>query len=87
MLEFLKSDTFRRILAALVGLLLPVLNKKLGLDIPPEQVVSAMALMALYIAQSVANTMHARSVEAGAAASADVSTKAVAIAELTKPTP
>ncbi len=87
MLEFLASPTFRRILAAVVGLVLPLLNSKLGLNIPPEQVISAMALMAVYIGQSVANTMHARSVEAGAAASADVSTKAVAIAELTKPAP
>ena len=63
-MEFLKSDTFRRILAGLVGVVLPVLNKKLGLDIPQEQVVAAIGLVAVYIAQSVANAMHARHVEA-----------------------
>jgi hypothetical protein len=71
-MDFLKSDTFRRIIAGLVGLALPVLNQKLNLNIPSEQVVAAIILAAGYIAQSAANTMHARSVAAGTAAVAAV---------------
>ncbi len=52
MLEFLKSDTFRRLLMALVGALLPLLNSKLGLNIPSEQVVAAIGGIAVWIAQS-----------------------------------
>ena len=71
MLDFLKSDTFRRMVAGLVGVALPLLNAKLGLNIPTEQVVAAIVLVGGYIAQSVANSVHARSVEAGKAAAAD----------------
>ena len=84
MLDFLKSDTFRRAVAFLIGILLPLLNSKLGLNIPNEQVVSAIVLVAGYIAQSVVNSMHARSVDAGAAAAAAVDDKSKAVAELSK---
>lgn len=70
MLEFLKSDTFRRIIAAIVGLALPFMNQKLGLNIPSEQVIAAIVFLAVYIGQSVANTMHARLVAASTAGTA-----------------
>ncbi len=64
MIEFLKSDTFRRICAGLVGVALPFINAKLGISLPNEQVIAGMVLAAGYIAQSVANDMHARSTDA-----------------------
>lgn len=63
MLDFLKSDTFRRIVAGIVGVALPFINSKFGLNIPQEQVISAIGLAAVYIGQSTVNAMHARSVE------------------------
>lgn len=52
MLNFIQSDTFRRIVAGLVGVLLPMLNQKLKLEIPTEQVVATITLIAGYIVQS-----------------------------------
>lgn len=75
MLNFLKSDTFRRVCAALVGVAGPFINQKLGLNIPPEQVIAGMIFVAGYIGQSVVNSMHARSVAAGAAAVAVAQTQ------------
>lgn len=64
MIEFLKSDTFRRAVAAVVGAALPVVNgfvsQKFGITIPAEATVSAVVLLAGYIAQSAVNAMHAR---------------------------
>ncbi len=87
MLDFVKSDTFRRLCAALVGVALPYLNQKLGLSIPPEQVIAGMVFVGGYIAQSAVNSMHARSVEAGAAAvvAAQPQTPAAGLAEAPKP--
>lgn len=68
MTQSLMSATFRRIIAGLVGLVLPILNQKLHLDIPSEQVVAGIILAAGYIAQSAANSIHARAMSAGAAA-------------------
>lgn len=59
-MDFLTSDTFRRAVAGAVGVLLPLLNAKLGLNIPSDQVIAAIMLVAGYIAQSVANSIHAR---------------------------
>ncbi len=67
-MNFLASDTFRRLIAGLVGVALPVINAKLGLNIPSEQVIAAILLVAGYIGQSVANDMHARGVAAKVAA-------------------
>lgn len=84
MLSFLTSDTMRRIIAALVGLALPVLNQKLGLNIPTEQVIAGLVFVLGYIAQSVANSMHARAIAAGVAASGSVVTPADAAAVINK---
>lgn len=78
--EFLKSDSFRRIVAALVGVALPVVNAKLGLNIPSEQVVGALVVVGGYIAQSVANDMHAR--RAAVEAATNVKTVEEAVAHL-----
>ncbi len=46
------ADTERRIAAFLVGLALPVINSKFGLNIPSDQVIAAMALALGYVVQS-----------------------------------
>ena len=59
------NDTLRRILAALAGMSVPFVAaalSKVGINIPSEQIVGAEVGAALYIAQSVANAIHARSV-------------------------
>lgn len=65
-MDFLKSDTFRRLIAGAVGVLLPLINAKFNLNIPTEQVVASIMLIAGYIAQSTANAIHARSTEKAA---------------------
>ncbi len=65
---FLSSPTFRRILYALVGVLLPIVNQRFGWNIPTEQVIGAMTVLLGLITSSTINQAHARAVEAGAAA-------------------
>lgn len=64
MLEFLQSPTFRRILYGLLGVLLPVVNQKAGLNVPTEQVMGAIGAMVALIASSTRNQTHAREVDA-----------------------
>jgi hypothetical protein len=52
MLTFLASAVFKRIVAAIVMVLLPLLNARLGLEIPSEQVVAAILGVAAFIVQS-----------------------------------
>ncbi len=82
-MSFLQSDTFRRIIAALVAVALPVVNQKLGLNIPNEQVIAAISFLALYLGQSVANSIHARSV-AAAVSAADPTDPAAGLAAVPK---
>lgn len=65
---FLSSPTFRRILYALVGVALPLINAKMGWNISDAQVIGAMTVVLGLITSSTINQAHARSVEAGAAA-------------------
>ncbi len=74
---FLSSPTFRRILYALVGVLLPIVNARFGWNIPTEQVIGAMTVLLGLITSSTINQAHARSVEAGAAAGAAAGAGAV----------
>lgn len=71
MLEFLGGSSFKRIVAAVVMVVLPLLNAKLGLDIPSEQVVAAILGIAGYIVQS--------GMKSAAVAKADSNTEAAAI--------
>lgn len=52
MLEFIRSSTFRRIIAALVAVVVPLLNQKLGMQLDDAQVVAIISAIAVYIAQS-----------------------------------
>ncbi|TXH58771.1 MAG: hypothetical protein E6Q97_01325 [Desulfurellales bacterium] len=52
MIEFIKSDSFRRIVAALIGILVPFLNKKLGMGLDVTDTVEVIAVVATYIAAS-----------------------------------
>lgn len=72
LVDFLASGTFRRAVAALVAVALPIINSKLGLNIPSEQIIAAIVAAAGYVAQSVGNEMHARN--AGDAAAEKVVT-------------
>ncbi len=67
MLEFLQSPTFRRILAALAGVLLPILNQRFGWNIPTEQVVGSIAGLVALIGSSVLNQAHERGTDAAVA--------------------
>lgn len=49
---FLTSGTGRRLLAFLLGLALPILNKKLNLELDATAIVADVALVLGYIAQS-----------------------------------
>lgn len=51
MLDFIKSDSFRRIVALLVAVAVPFLNSKLGMQLDDAQVVSIIVAIAVYIAQ------------------------------------
>lgn len=62
----MEADSMRRLLVMLLGMALPVLNRKLGLDIPPEQVVGMLTLAGGYVLQSAARSMHSAQVEAAA---------------------
>lgn len=77
MLEFLASAVFKRIVAAIVMVLLPLLNAKLGLEIPSEQVVAAILGVAAFIVQS--------GLKAGAVVKADAQVEAAKL--LTPPVP
>ncbi len=57
---FASQGSVRRLAAFVVGLALPPLNKKLGLDIPSEQVIAGLAFVGAYIGQSLINSMSAR---------------------------
>ncbi len=80
-MDFLTSDTFRRVVAALVGVCLPAINawigSKLGVTIPPEATVSGIVLMAGYIGQSVANAIHLRATAAKTIATVDDAAKVI----------
>ncbi len=65
--SFLASPTFRRILYALAGLLLPILNQKLGWNLPTEQVVASIAGLVSLIASSTFNQAHERGTDAAVA--------------------
>lgn len=52
MLEFLGSPSFRRIVAALVAVALPIINKTTGLELDDAQLVAIIAAIGVYIAQS-----------------------------------
>ena len=76
------QNSTQRLIAFVAVLLLPFLNaalSKFGLSVSETQVVTAMGIGAGYIAQSVANAIHARS---SAAAQANAPTPAAAIADL-----
>jgi hypothetical protein len=71
MLSFLASPTFRRIVYGLVGVLIPLLNSKLGLNLSDTQVGEMLLTVVALITSSTVNQMHARSVAAGEAAAAN----------------
>ncbi|MBK7865234.1 MAG: hypothetical protein IPJ65_42875 [Archangiaceae bacterium] len=50
--NFLVSGTGRRLLVFLLGFLVTVLNKKLGLDLDAEQLVAEIVLVCGYFTQS-----------------------------------
>jgi hypothetical protein len=50
--EFISSGTGRRLLVLLLGLLLPLLNKKLGLELDANALVADVVLVLGYIVQS-----------------------------------
>lgn len=52
MIEFLTSGTFRRIIAALLGVLVPFLNKKFDLGLSEANIAEAIVVVVAYIAQS-----------------------------------
>lgn len=64
LVAFLAGGTFRRIVAAGVAVGLPAVNAwlgpKVGVDIPEGATVASIITLAGYIAQSVANEIHAR---------------------------
>lgn len=51
-LRALASGTARRIAIVVVGLVIVPLNRKLGLNIPPEEVAATLLLLATYLVQS-----------------------------------
>ncbi len=85
--DFLASGTFRRAIAALVAVALPVINSKLGLNIPSEQVIAAITAAVGYIAQSMLNEVHARTAGANAAAKVASVEDAANVFADAKPTP
>jgi hypothetical protein len=79
-MEQIQSKSFKRAVAVIAGLALPVLNSKLGLGLSSEEVVAGITLVGGYILQSAVNDMHARA--AGVEAAAKVTTTADAIAAM-----
>jgi hypothetical protein len=78
------QNSTQRLLAFVAVLVLPFLNallSKWGMAVSETQLVTAMGIGAGYIAQSVANAIHARSL---AAAQASAPTPAAAVADLNK---
>lgn len=67
MLEFLKSPTFRRIVYGLLGVALPILNKKFGWELTDVQVGEALFVVLGLITSSTVNQMHERGSEAAVA--------------------
>ncbi len=51
------SGALRRAAAALTAVLLPLLNQKLGLNVPSEQVIGAMTVLGGYVLQSSAHAI------------------------------
>lgn len=77
-METLKSKSMKRLAALVAGVALPILNRKLGLELTPDEVVASVTLIGGYILQSVVNDMSARN--AGVKAAAEVKTPSDAIA-------
>lgn len=77
------SDTLRRAIAGLAAFAAPfiaaLLKSKLGIEVDDAKVVAAVVACLGYLAQSVANTIHARAVAAALPA-----TPAAAVADLAK---
>ena len=67
MLEFLKSPTFRRIIYGLLGVLLPIVNKKFGWELSDAQVGEALLSVVALIVSSTVNQMHERGTDAAVA--------------------
>ena len=67
MIEFLSSPTFRRIIYGLLGVLLPIVNKRLGWELSDAQVGEALLALVALIASSTFNQAHARGTEAAVA--------------------
>lgn len=64
----ISSDSVRRAAAAVAGVALPFLvgvAEKYDVHVDPTQVLAAEGVLAAYITQSVINSIHARSVDAG----------------------
>jgi hypothetical protein len=51
-LALVKSGTFRRLIVYVVGLLVVLLNRKLGLDLNTEELAGAVVLAITYLIQS-----------------------------------
>ncbi len=87
--NFLTSGTFRRIVAALVGIALPSLNawlsKHLEIEIPAEGTVAAIGAVAVYIAQSMIHEKATDKIAADAAAAVNNVDDAIAVLNNTPP--
>ena len=59
-----KGGTARRIYGLLAAALVPIINQRLNLGLSETVVEGWLGVCAVYLAQSVANEMHARHVEA-----------------------
>lgn len=79
-MEFLKTGTFRRIIAAAAAVALPILNRKLGLELDPTEVITGVVFLAGYIGQSAVKDIGVQ--KAAAEAAANVKTVEDAIAAM-----
>ena len=74
MLEFLRGDSFRRIVAAVVAVALPIVNKLTGLELDDAQLVAIIAAIGVYIAQSGLHAAARTKAEVAAGAHVDAAT-------------
>lgn len=51
-MDFVKSDTFRRMVGALLGVAIPIVNKKWGLNLSENEVLGILMLIVGWVVQS-----------------------------------